>query len=315
MQANDAPTRTVAPSNAAQSDSKSWFDKLDDAVARTDEPAIWRLMEEQSSQEGVHDTLASLVSRMAYVYGETNVYSELLMMPIVTMPGCDIMNNAMVWQGVRHQMSSALARWFNDDGKTTLFDAITPMDWITTWRPSILRAHLTRLVPNAPNSNVTFETSTIALPDDAPRLGFVVIGRTSNKGWRELPNANPLMDQRLKDVVKHCLQIQAPTPAGLMAPEPIVLTPERIPYAIADGVSLWLNKLHECVGIDGWTVMPSGVSNDVVKITLRLQSTDVELTQFTLRLHQIGNQGLHDVLSMLQHLAPMFENKYNEART
>ena len=100
-----------------------------------------------------------------------------------------------------------------------------------------------------------------------------------------------------------------------MAPEPIVLTPERIPFAIADGVSLWLNKLHESVGIEGWTVMPSGVASDVVKITLRLESDEVALTQFSLRLHQIGNQGLHDVLSMLQHLAPMFENKYREART
>lgn len=286
---------------------KSWLDQLDEAVSNVDEQAIWRLMDQQSSSEAAHEALTSMVSRLAYVHQDKNTYCELFMMPVVTMQGCNVIDNQAVWKGVRNQVREALGSWFNDDGRTTLFDDIAPMDWITTWSPGVLRAHLERLIPGSGRIKATFPTSQIALPDEAPRLGFVVIGRTTHKGWRELPTANGLMDKRLKDVVKFCLQIQAPTPSSYMAPAPIVLTPERVQFAIADGVALWLNKLHESVGIEGWTVMPSLTARDVVKVTLKLRSQQVELTQFTLRLHQIGTQGLSDVLGILKHMAPMFD--------
>ncbi len=286
---------------------KSWRDLLDEAVSNVDEQAIWRLMDQQSSSEAAQDLLTNMVSRLAYVQLERNMYCELFMMPVVTMQGCNVIDNQAVWKGVRNQVREALGSWFNDDGRTTLFDDIVPMDWITTWGPAVLRAHLERLIPRSERIKVTFPTSQIVLPDEAPRLGFIVIGRTTHRGWRELPDANGLMDKRLKDVIKFCLQIQAPTPSSVMAPVPIVLTPERIQFAIADGIAQWLNKLHETVGIEGWTVMPSLTARDVVKVTLKLRSEQVGLTQFTLRLHQIGNQGLSDILSILQHLAPMFD--------
>jgi len=285
---------------------KSWLDQLDEAVSNVDEQAIWRLMDQKSSSEDAHDALTNMVSRLAYVHQERNTYCELFMMPVVTMHGCNVIDNSTVWKGVRNQVRAALGSWFNDDGRTTLFDDIAPMDWITTWSPGVLRAHLERLIPGSGRIKATFQTSQIALPDEAPRLGFIVIGRTTHKGWRELPVANGLMDKRLKDVIKFCLQIQAHTTSSYMAPAPIVLTPERIQFAIADGIAMWLNKLHETVGIEGWTVMPSLTARDVVKVTLKLRSKQVELTQFTIRLHQVGTQGLSDVLSILQHMAPMF---------
>lgn len=286
---------------------KSWLDQLDEAVANVDEQAIWRLMDQQSCSEAAQDALTNMVSRLAYVQQDRNTYSELFMMPVVTMKGCNVIENQIVWKGVRNQVREALGSWFNDDGRTTLFDDIAPMDWITTWSPGVLRAHLERLIPGSGRIKATFPASQIALPDDAPRLGFVVIGRTTHRGWRELPAANGLMDKRLKDVIKFCLQIHAPTPSSYMAPTPIVLTPERIQFAIADGIALWVNKLHETVGIEGWTVMPSLTLRDVVKVTLKLRSKQLELTQFTIRLHQVGTQGLTDVLSILQQIAPMFD--------
>lgn len=286
---------------------KSWIDQLDEAVSNTDESAIWRLMDEQSSNESAHEVLTSMVSRQAYVYQERPVFCELFMMPVITMQGCDVINNPQVWKGVRNQVREALGSWFNDDGRTTLFDDITPMDWVTTWRPGVLRAHLERLMPGSSKVRASFTTEQISLPDMAPRLGFVVIGRSTHRAWRDLPASNGLMDKRLKDVVKYCLQIQAQTPSSYMAPAPIVLLPERIQFAVTDGVALWLNKLNETVGIEGWTVMPSLTARDVVKVTLKLRNEQVELTQFTLRLHQIGTQGLSDVMSMLQQIAPMFD--------
>lgn len=296
----EAPVNTIA---------KSWIDQLDEAIANTDEAAIWRLMEQQSSNEAAHDALTNMVSRMAYVdQQQQTVFCELFMMPVISMNGCDVINNGPVWLGVRNQVRQALGNWFNDNGTTTLFDDIAPMDWVTTWTPSVLRAHFQKAIPGNGKVRASFITESVSLPDDAPRLGFVMIVRSTFKGWRELPSANALMDQRLKEVVKYCLQIHAPTPESFMAPTPIVLAPERIQFAIVDGISLWLSKLNEVVGITGWTVMPSLRSRDVVKITLNLRSPEVDLTQFTVRLHQIGMQGLSDILSMLQQIAPMFDS-------
>ena len=286
---------------------KSWIDRLDEAVSNTDEPAIWRLMDEQGSNESAHEALTSLVSRLAYAHHERTVFCELFMLPVVTMQGCHVIDNAQVWKGVRNQVREALGSWFNDDGRTTLFDDIAPMDWVTTWRPGVLRAHLERLIPGCGKVRSTFTTEQVSLPDEAPRLGFVVVGRSTHKGWRDLPSSNALMDKRLKEVIKYCLQIQASTSSSHMEAAPIVLAPERIQFAITDGISLWLSKLNEAVGIEGWTVMPSLATRDVVKVTLKLRNKQVALTQFTLRLHQIGTQGLSDILSMLQQIAPMFD--------
>lgn len=292
---------------SADASMKIWIAQLDEAVSNTDEPAIWRLMDEQASNDSAHEALTSLVSRLAYEHHERTVFCELFMLPVITMQGCHVIDNAQVWKGVRNQVREALGSWFNDDGRTTLFDDIAPMDWVTTWRPGVLRAHLERLIPGCGKVRASFTTEQVSLPDVAPRLGFVVIGRSTHKGWRDLPSSNGLMDKRLKDVIKYCLQIQGSASSSRMESAPIVLAPERIQFAITDGVSLWLSKLNEAVGIEGWTVMPSLAARDVVKVTLKLRNKQVELTQFTLRLHQIGTQGLSDVLSMLQQIAPMFD--------
>jgi hypothetical protein len=307
MQQTENTIEYMEVDTTAAPNQKSWIDQLDEAVSNTDEPAIWRLMDEQSSNDSAHEALTSMVSRLAYAHQERTVFCELFMLPVITLQGCNVINDTQVWKGVRNQVREALGNWFNDDGRTTLFDDIAPMDWVTTWRPGVLRAHLERLIPGIGKVRASFTTEQVLLPDEAPRLGFVVIGRSTHKGWRELPSSNGSMDKRLKDVVKYCLQIQAPSPSSFMAPAPIVLVPERIQFAITDGISLWLSKLNETVGIAGWTVMPSLATRDVVKVTLKLRSKQVELTQFTLRLHQIGTQGLSDVLSMLQQIAPMLD--------
>jgi hypothetical protein len=286
---------------------KSWVDQLDAAVSSTDEPTIWRLMDEQSSNDAAHEALTNMVSRLAYVDQGNNVFCELFMLPVITQQGCNVIEKAEVWKAIRNQIRETVGHWFNDDGTTTIFDGIAPMDWVTTWRPGVLRAHLEKLIPGKGKVQASFTTEEVSLPDNAPRLGFIIVGRSTRRGWRELPPANALMDKRLREVIKYCLQIHAPTPSNYMAPEPIVLTPERVQFSVTDGVALWLNKLNEAVGIEGWTVMPSLAARDVVKITLKLRSKQVDLTQFTLRFHQIGIQGLSDVLSMLQQIAPMFD--------
>lgn len=286
---------------------ESWRDALDVAVRETNEPAIWSILASQQNSDEAHEALANLVGRMAYSHGEKNIFCELFMMPIITEHGCNVINQKDVWKCVRQTTRDALRSWFSKEVGFTLFEGILPMDWITTWRPKILRDHLNRMLPGSAHLSAEFLTENIDLPDHAPKLGFVTMACSSMRGWPEVPEVNASMDKRLKDVVRHALQISVMTPSSMMAPVPTVLPPERLQFSITDGISLWLMKLHEAVGIASWTVMPSIANPDVVKITLRLNDEKVPLTQFAVRLHQIGLQGLNDIMSVLTNTAPHME--------
>jgi hypothetical protein len=54
-------------------------------------------------------------------------------------------------------------------------------------------------------------------------------------------------------------------------------------------------------------VTPLAASPDVVKVTLALDSDSVRYTQFTLRKHQIGLEGVEAVLTMLHAMAPTID--------
>jgi hypothetical protein len=262
-------------------------------------------MGERVADEEAQESLANMLTRLTYQSDSGPMFCELFMMPVVTSADCGVIGNSEAWLGVRDQFSQTLGSWFVGGGKTSLFDGIYSLDWITAWTPKVLRSHLARLTPGGEKEKIRFVMEDINLPSNAPRLGFIAIGRSTNKGWRELPGANDSVDGRLKDIVKYCLQMQGSD--GESESAPLVLTPDRLPYAITDGISLWLHQLHAIVGIDGWTVAPSSVAIDVVKVTLKLNCAEVPLTQFLLKLHQIGPQGIQDVLTVLGLMAPMLD--------
>ena len=102
--------------------------------------------------------------------------------------------------------------------------------------------------------------------------------------------------------------INGPTHRAVVAIGTPDLTPDRVQYAVADGLCLWLHLLNEAVPLKGWSASPIASTPDVVRITLQLESTDVPWTQFTIRKHQIGLQGLDAVLQMLTALAPCLDS-------
>jgi hypothetical protein len=110
-----------------------------------------------------------------------------------------------------------------------------------------------------------------------------------------------MADKRLRDVVGFALH------HAQHAAAPTVLTPDRVQFAMVDGVCLWLTELDQTNKILGWSATPIANSADVIKIALRLDSEQVPLTQFTVRKHQIGLRGLNDVLQVLTSLAPVMD--------
>ena len=85
------------------------------------------------------------------------------------------------------------------------------------------------------------------------------------------------------------------------------MTPDRLQFALTDGLCLWLHMVNHAVSITGWTAAPLAASPDTIKLTLAFQDEQVPFTQFTLRKHQVGLDGLQSVLAMLKEIAPMID--------
>jgi len=297
---------------------ETWRAALQTAIKSTDEAAIWEIMNAQQLNAEAHEELVNSISRLHYRHRNIDVYCELFMMPVIVPSECELINEPLVWKSARDTIKSALNNWFGKKPRIVIFEGVLPMDWITTWRPRVIRQHLQRLVPESSRQATEFPATTVELPERAPRLGFVLIACQKQGEWPEKPELNSLMDKRLKDVVRSSLYIAA-SPAEAMAPyaqlgglrdyegEPLVLAPERIQFAITDGIVLWLMKLHAMFPILGWTVSQSVAASDVVKFTLHLADPAVRLTQFTVRMHQIGMQGLNDITIALAGIAPNME--------
>ncbi len=277
-----------------------WLTDLDQAIRLGDDEGLWHVLAQHTDQVEAHHRLATQVARLAYLVGGRPRFSELFLVPIIEPAGMRLLQAEEVWRQADICINEALQSWLPPKSRKTVFAGIQPYDWIGGWRPNILRCHLQSTIPGQ-QLTVTFLTETIDCPVEAPRLGFICMVVTSERGWPRVPDVDTLRDTRFKSVVSYALQ------GSPSSPQPTVLPPDRLQYAVADGLALWLHQLHLAVPITGWTAAPNSASPDVVKVTLALDSETVRVTQFTMRKHQIGLEGVGGVLTMLQSLAPTLD--------
>lgn len=294
-------TNQPMASQRASASSAQWLTDLNDAIQCGDDQGLWRLLEQHHDPVEAHHKLATQVARLAYLVGDRPRFSEIFLVPVIEAPGTNLFGDDGIWRQADHCISETLDIWMPPKTRKTVFAGIRPYDWIGTWRPGVLRFHLQSTVPGGQQKKVTFLTETIECPPDAPRLGFICMVLTGDRGWPQLPPADTLRDNRFKAVVQYALQ------QGEGAPSPTVLTPDRMQFALTDGLCLWLHMLNEAVPITGWTAAPLAASPDVVKLTLAFQDEQVPFTQFTLRKHQVGLEGVESVLAMLKEIAPMMD--------
>lgn len=288
--------------------SGDWSARLFQAIHANDDATLWRLMAEHDDPVEAHDRLATQVARMAYRVGERARFSEIFLVPIIEMARGSVLGNGDLWRQADICLGEALNSWLPPKIQKTVFSGVRPYDWIGTWRPGILRGHLTSTIPGLGAPKLTFLTEDVIYPAAAPRLGFICMALTDERGWPQLPEVHTLRDNRFKTVVSHALV------GARHAVAPTVLTPDRVQFAVTDGLCLWLQLLSEAVPILGWAAIPVASTPDVVKITLSLDNEEVPLTQLTVRKHQIGLQGLETVLAMLTGLAPSMETPMDMER-
>lgn len=277
--------------------SPQWLIALDQAIFAGDEERLWEVMSQHRDSADAHDRLATQIARLAYRVSDRVRFSEMFLVPVIEAPGTGLLDDQDVWRQGDFCIGEAIDSWLAPRTRKTVFHGVRPYDWVATWRPGVLRRQLTSTIPGSAHKKVQFLSERIEMPSAAPRLGFISMVLTAERGWPQLPDADTLRDNRFKKVVAYALQMRE-------GQEPhTVLPPDRVQFAVADGLSAWLFMVHEAVGIRGWVAAPLKASPDVVKITLAFNDEAVPYTQFTVRKHQIGLTGLEEVLSVLAQLA------------
>jgi len=285
----------------------NWWHEFDRAIVRGDEEGMWLALSHLPDQDAAMRELADKVPRLSYQRRGRLQFSELMMVPVLSpAQSPDLLTDDATWRQARACLEDAAKSWFLRTGAALLmFPRIRPYHWIGTWRPSIIRQHLMAAVPGQAHKSAQFVDQQLHLPSGVPRLGFIALLATTATGWLRLPAPDYSQDHRFSLVVSSMLHVDR------YAPAPVVKTPSRVQEAVPDGLCLWLNEFHKAVPIVGWTTSLQAGAPDVVRITLKVEDAQVPLTQFTVRMHQVGTDGLTQILSTLCTLAPMLDQPFD----
>jgi len=277
-----------------------WLQDLSTAIKTGDDQALWRVMARHGDQYQAHSTLAADACRLAYRVSNRTRFCEMFMVPVIQAPGSTPMESPALWRQADQCIEEAIDAWLPPRTRKTLFAGIRPYEWVGMWHLPVLQQHLTSTVPGACRGKVSFTSEQVMLPLEVSRLGFITMVLTSEHGWPQLPPADTLRDQRFKKVVAGALQESQNAP--------LVLAPDHMRHAVTDGLCLWLRHLAEQVEVTGWTAAPVASTPDVVRIVLSFEHEEVPFTQFSVRKHQIGLEGLDELFVTLADIAHQLDH-------
>jgi hypothetical protein len=288
---------------------RGWGFDMERAITYGDDAGVWRAIACAPDQDVAMQELADRVPRLVYSHRGQAHLSEMFLVPVLASGDAErLFSDQATWRSAAHCIEDTSRSWFGrTPARIKLFPFVRPYDWLGTWKPSVLRAHLLATVPGQKLPSAEFVTEVIDLPAGAPRLGFLAMVATTADAWLTLPDVDGQHDARFKAVVSSALH------HSRNDQPPQTLTPERVQYAITDGLCRWLQELHAAVRIQGWMVALQPTSPDVLRFTLRLGDKKVPHTQFTVRKHQVGVFGLSEVIDKLVGLAEMLDQPMDAA--
>jgi hypothetical protein len=267
------------------------------ALERGDDERLWKQLCRWPDEDQLLRVIAEEAPRMALRVGSGSRFSEMLLVPVVESISGMVIGNRDTWKCAEQCISDALRAWQGARGTHTVFRDVVPYEWIAAWEPSAFRQHLLAAAPGGRHGSLTFHPEKLVLPDGAPRLGFVVAVAGDRKAWPQLPTPNTLRDARFREVAAQALSMTA----GGRAAD--VLPPDQVSAALADGLCLWLTKLHDAVRITAWDMSPCAAKHDSVRVILSL-GDQAAAVEFKVRKHQVAPVGIHCVASVLTALAP-----------
>lgn len=300
---NSMPNDTLSYEVQGLSDPQAVFDALE----RRDDLSIWNAARVAPSQDMFYEQLRAQVGYATYHHGQHGQtknakaglrhHCAMLMTPLIfpamytnTLSGPTGVSRAIT------TISAWVGQWLNYKSDVSLVSTPIGYSEICTWSPSEMREKLDKLV-----GEKTFLVSTVGdqaeqenslrLPEDAPRLMFLVGYIQRPLEWPTLPPEDGLEDMRLTSKIVAAMQFCSSRSAH---PDITARPPSFASEALVDGIICWFDAIHAHSGIYRWDV--EQVDQDVVTLHLEVGEDAKETSAIPLRAHQLGIYGVENIL-------------------
>lgn len=289
---------TTMPETTASYEVENFVDPqpLFEALERKDDGAIWAAESTSPSQQHFFERLRETVGHTTYETGASRAFKpklrhhcSMLMVPTLMNHATASTLTGKATQGPLKTVVNWLTEWMDLRYSITSFQVPLHYQEICMWGPSVMRSRLDQLIKKNAGSVGLEPDFNFQLPEDAPNLSFLVTAVHSTMEWASLPAENAQGDLELTSKISGALQYCAGSPADIQ-----VLTPNFSAEAIRTGLIGWMSALHSQCGIGKWDVTP--VAQDMVILHLEVGDQGA-MSQIPLRAHQIGLDGIQDVLT------------------
>lgn len=166
------------------------------ALDSANDESLWHWLRQHPDEDRLLQVVAEEAPRLAHRQRGAPRFSALQLVPVIERHRGAVIGNTEIWKGAEQCVSDALRVWQGQAGRNTVFRGVQPYEWIAAWEPSMLREYLLAAAPGASCRRLTFHPAPLDIPHEAPRLGFIVVAVTHDKGWPQLPPPDTLSDAR-----------------------------------------------------------------------------------------------------------------------
>lgn len=282
-----------------------------DALDRRDDQSIWHAAKSAPSQAAFYEQLRAQVGYATFHHGTSKTGREglrhhcaMLLTPLILPPSNSdtLFGETLGSKKAITTISAWIGRWLGYKSEVSLVSTPIGYSEICTWTPSEMREILDTLVAAkkfaiSTPTNQSLQEKSLRLPEDSPRLMFIVGYIQSPLAWPTLPPANDLEDMRLTEKISAAMQFCSNEP-GYQA---IVARPPCFASeALIDGIINWISAIHAHNGITRWDV--EQVDLDVANLYLEVGEYSTHTSVIPLRAHQLG---IYGVQSVLMHVAKL----------
>jgi hypothetical protein len=273
------------------------FTKIAEAMNKKDEALLWEAAKNAKSQAQFFERLRNECGMTSFSTGSkmqhlVRHHSAMIMVPLVLAPESALLvGNPEAMKAINHQVVQWISEWFEYQSEITIFNSPVAYEEICVWSPLDMRAKLEQLSSISTSSTFSLPDASFNLPENAPRLAFVVAAVQRAAEFPTLPPVDALTDASFKGRLAGAIQVLA---ASKESVDVSVFVPDYASEALLAGLLFWVQRLHETVGIHRWDAVPAG--KDVVILQLELGEDARKTSPIVLRAHQLGIGGVQKVL-------------------
>lgn len=286
--------------------------EIEQALAERNNDRVWRALELGLNPEAFYDTVRSHTfnKTMTHKRGHAQIAqtkSSLICVPVIVEPEVLHTTTARDYElscDATMQIATEIQTWSKYQSTACLIPDVMDYHKVSANEPVEIRQLLDALVDQtlAPQEWTMAEGARFAamVPEDAPRLKFLIGAFTRLHNWPGLPAPDAAGSAQF------ALRIESMLRFGMNGKDAMtgylkVFFPELAEQAIETGIKGWLTALSEKYHFGRWDVIPR--QGDRVDLIAEIPDTQTNYIQIPIRTYQVGVKGVERIIAHLGKLA------------